>query len=276
MTATQHNDRRVRRRTGLAAALLAITSVVGTTFVGAGLTAAPATAAAAPISVRGQIGAAWQSRVNDMIHLRGVAFDRSSPHESVKVTVFVNGRAHQNLMANRSSAAWNRGSHLHGRHAFAAVIGGPARARRITLVVHRARHAGRGRQTDAIAPRRVTPTGEKIVSVARRYVGSRYVYGADGPHAFDCSGYSKFVYRRADAGALPHNSQSQRHAGRMHRITRAHARAGDLVFYLSGRSAYHVSIYAGHGNQYSATNPRRGVEHDRISSRHVVFGTNWH
>jgi cell wall-associated NlpC family hydrolase len=269
MTAELPNKWQQRRRA--LPALVASAAVLGAGMI---TMAAPATAAAP--HVRGHLGSTWQSRVTKQVHVTGVAYDASAPRKSVTVTVYVNGHAHQNLKANDSSTSWDRQNHLHGRHAFSAVLDGPAKATKVTLVVHHAGRANRGVQTDSARPRQITPTGEKIVSVAKRYVGSDYVYGADGPHAFDCSGYSKFVYKRAKAGNLPHNSQAQRHARHMHQIARSSARPGDLVFYLSGGSAYHVAIYAGHGKQYSATDPRQGVRHQKISSSHVVFGTNWH
>jgi cell wall-associated NlpC family hydrolase len=270
MTATLHNDRRSRRR-ALVPALVASAAVLG-----GGMIAVAAPAAAATAHVRGHLGSTWQSRVTKQVHVSGVAYDASAPHKSVTVTVYVNGHAHQNLKANRASASWDRQNHLHGRHAFSAVLRGPANAKKVTLVVHHTGRASHGVQTDSSRPRHITPTGEKIVAVAKRYVGSDYVYGADGPNSFDCSGYSKFVYKKAKAGNLPHNSQAQRHAKHMHKISRSKARPGDLVFYLSGGSAYHVAIYAGHGKQYSATDPKQGVRHQRISSSNVVFGSNWH
>ena len=62
----------------------------------------------------------------------------------------------------------------------------------------------------------------------------------------------------------------------MRHISRKSAQPGDLVFYLSGGSAYHVAIYAGHGMQYSATDPQQGVTHSKVYSHNVVFGTDWH
>ena len=270
MTEVLPNKRQLRRRV-LLPALVASAAVLGGSMI---VTAAPAAAATKP--VRGHFGSAWQSRVTKQIHIKGMAYDAGAPKKSVTVTVYVNGHAHQNLTANRSSASWDRANQVHGRHAFSAVLDGPAKAREVTLVVHRAGRANRGTQTDSARPRQITPTGEKIVSVAKRYVGANYVYGADGPRSFDCSGYSKFVYQKAKAGNLPHNSQAQRHAKHMHLIARSKARPGDLVFYLSGGSAYHVAIYAGHGQQYSATDPAQGVRHQKISSSNVVFGSNWH
>jgi cell wall-associated NlpC family hydrolase len=154
------------------------------------------------------------------------------------------------------------------------VLHWPRTVRHVRLAVYEDGHRRMNNRVRHLGHR--TPKGEKIVAVAKRYVGSAYAYGADGPHSFDCSGYAMFVYKKARVASLPHNSEAQRHARHMHRIARRHARPGDLVFYMSGGNSYHVAIYAGHGRQYSATDPARGVEHNRISSHHVVFGTDWH
>lgn len=37
---------------------------------------------------------------------------------------------------------------------------------------------------------------EEILNYARRFVGVPYVYGANGPHAFDCSGFVCFIFRK--------------------------------------------------------------------------------
>jgi cell wall-associated NlpC family hydrolase len=120
--------------------------------------------------------------------------------------------------------------------------------------------------------------GTRIVQIAKRYVHhARYVYGGASPRrGFDCSGYVKYVYKKAHVARLPHNAQAQRHARHMHQVSRRHARPGDLVFYLSGHHAYHVAIYAGHGRQYSAATPRDGIRYQKIWSRHVEFRTDWH
>jgi len=120
--------------------------------------------------------------------------------------------------------------------------------------------------------------GARIVAIAKRYVGhARYVEGGATPrHGFDCSGYTMYVYEKAKVRRLPHNAEAQRHLHGMHRIRRAKARPGDLIFYLSGGYAYHVAIYAGHGMQYAAATPRDGIRYQHIWSRQIEFRTSWH
>jgi cell wall-associated NlpC family hydrolase len=118
--------------------------------------------------------------------------------------------------------------------------------------------------------------GARIIAVAKRYVHSRYVEGGASPRGFDCSGYTKYVFRRAHVRRLPHSAEGQRRMHGMRRIPKRSARPGDLVFYMSGRRAYHVAIYAGHGMQYAAATPRDGVRYQHVWSKRVQYRTDWH
>jgi cell wall-associated NlpC family hydrolase len=116
--------------------------------------------------------------------------------------------------------------------------------------------------------------GARIIAEARKFVGNTpYVWGGTTPRGFDCSGYAQYVYKHAGAPRLPRTAEQQRRRDR--RIPRRLARPGDEVFYLSHGSAYHVAIYAGHGMQYSAADPRDGIRYQHIWG-HVRYGTNWH
>jgi cell wall-associated NlpC family hydrolase len=122
------------------------------------------------------------------------------------------------------------------------------------------------------------PPGARIVAIAKRYVGKvRYRNGGETPRqGFDCSGYTKYVYAKAHVATLPHNTETQRHARGMRHISARRARPGDLIFYLSGGSAYHVAIYAGHHMQYAAATPKDGIRYQPIYSSDVVYATDWH
>jgi cell wall-associated NlpC family hydrolase len=98
--------------------------------------------------------------------------------------------------------------------------------------------------------------GEHIVAAARAQRGKPYRFGATGPRAFDCSGLTGYVYRTVHI-ALPRTAQQQYRAARP--VSRAEARPGDLVFWLHGRHAYHVGVYAGGGRVWHA--PKQG---DRV------------
>jgi cell wall-associated NlpC family hydrolase len=119
---------------------------------------------------------------------------------------------------------------------------------------------------------------QRIITIAKAWVGSRYVWGGETPRpGFDCSGYVKWVYSRARVALLPHQSNEMRFAPRMHRIARWQARPGDLIFYMDGSGrAYHVSIFARPGWEYAAVDPAMGVRYKRTYSSNLRFMTDWH
>jgi peptidoglycan DL-endopeptidase CwlO len=89
------------------------------------------------------------------------------------------------------------------------------------------------------APPYLPGRGGKIVDFAYAQLGKPYVWGADGPGSYDCSGLVMAAYRTVGI-SLPHNAASQ--WGVVSHISRSALSPGDLVFY-SGLG--HVAIYIG-------------------------------
>lgn len=85
------------------------------------------------------------------------------------------------------------------------------------------------------------------IAVAQR--GKPYVYGADGPRAFDCSGLTSYAFHHAGFGAMPRTAAAQAHFAR--HISRSNMHRGDLIFFTHGGGVYHVGLYAGssHGHR---------------------------
>ena len=115
---------------------------------------------------------------------------------------------------------------------------------------------------------RLEARGLKASSIARRYVGSAYRYGAAGPRAFDCSGLTQFVYRQLGVN-LPHKARlqySERYGKRI--ATMSALRPGDLVFFknTAGPGITHTAIYVGEGMMVTANTPRQGVRLQSIYS----------
>lgn len=92
------------------------------------------------------------------------------------------------------------------------------------------------------------------VHFALAQVGKRYVYGATGPNAFDCSGLTLTAWGVAGV-SLPHNAAAQMAMGT--RVPESQLQPGDLVFYYRGIS--HVAMYIGNGMVVGAQNPSTGV-----------------
>lgn len=101
----------------------------------------------------------------------------------------------------------------------------------------------------------------KVVDVAKDQVGDRYRSGSSGPDAFDCSGLTRYVYKKATGKDLPHSSRAQ--YGVVKRIKAKDARPGDLVFFFRN-GARHVGVYIGGGKMVHAKGAGRGVKVDPV------------
>jgi cell wall-associated NlpC family hydrolase len=85
------------------------------------------------------------------------------------------------------------------------------------------------------------------VDTAMAQRGKPYVWAADGPNSFDCSGLVMYAYAAAGID-LPHSSRMQASIGRS--VSRDELRPGDLVAFYSPIS--HIGIYIGNGQMVHA------------------------
>ena len=81
----------------------------------------------------------------------------------------------------------------------------------------------------------------KMLTEAAKYRGRPYRMGATGPRAFDCSGFTKYIFNLFGV-TLPRTSKEQYHVGKT--VNRKDLRPGDLVFFgrTGTRSVGHVGI----------------------------------
>lgn len=80
-----------------------------------------------------------------------------------------------------------------------------------------------------------------VAILALSHLGKPYVWGAEGPNSFDCSGLVCYVYAQVGL-RLPRVTFSQVHCGRA--VSPSDLAPGDLVFF---RQDAHVGIYLGGG-----------------------------
>jgi peptidoglycan DL-endopeptidase CwlO len=90
------------------------------------------------------------------------------------------------------------------------------------------------------------------VRTACAQIGKPYVWGADGPGSFDCSGLTQYAWNAAGV-SLTHFTGAQWREGTA--VSRSDLRPGDLVFFYS--DLHHVGIYVGNGLMVHAS--RSGV-----------------
>lgn len=104
---------------------------------------------------------------------------------------------------------------------------------------------------------------QQVYTVAKSKLGSPYIYGATGSNAFDCSGFTSYVYKNSLGVRLPRTAQAQYNAST--KVSRNNLQKGDLVF-IGGSTAsiYHVGMYIGHGKMIDAQN--RGVIKESIKA----------
>ncbi len=131
-----------------------------------------------------------------------------------------------------------------------------------------------------LTARRVTiPVAQKPAAVSRAVLvlrkaaslrGRPYHYGAVGPRSFDCSGYTRYVFRTAVGRSLPHSSAAQYRLS--YKIAKSAVRPGDLVFFVSHGHVYHVGIYAGHGLIWHSPHSGDHVRLAAISTSSWVAG----
>ncbi|MGW1586792.1 NlpC/P60 family protein [Streptomyces sp. NPDC002386] len=96
--------------------------------------------------------------------------------------------------------------------------------------------------------------GREAVEFATAQLGKPYVWGAEGPDSFDCSGLTSQAW--ADAGRpIPRTSQEQ--WKQLEHVDIKDMRPGDLIIYFDDAS--HVAMYAGDGRIIHAPRPGRTV-----------------
>ncbi|MER6709688.1 MULTISPECIES: NlpC/P60 family protein [unclassified Streptomyces] len=123
----------------------------------------------------------------------------------------------------------------------------------------RASRSGRTGMPDLGSATAASGRGAAAVAAARSALGKPYVWGANGPTGFDCSGLMQWSYAQAGV-SLPRTSQAQRFAGRQ--VPLSEARPGDLVVYRSDAS--HVGMYMGNGQVIHAPYPGAPVRYDPV------------
>ena len=123
----------------------------------------------------------------------------------------------------------------------------------------RASRSGRSDMSGPLGAGAASGRAAAALAAARSALGRPYIWGANGPSGFDCSGLVQWSYGQAGV-SLPRTSQAQAHAGR--RVPLSQARPGDIVTYRSDAS--HVGMYVGNGQVIHAPYPGAPVRYDPV------------
>lgn len=107
--------------------------------------------------------------------------------------------------------------------------------------------------------------GRKALKYAIDQIGKPYVWGAEGPDSFDCSGLTSQAWLRADR-PVPRTSQEQWR--QLPRVPLDSLRPGDLVIYF--KDATHVGLYLGGGKVVQAPRPKAVVKVSPIAANPLL------
>ncbi len=106
----------------------------------------------------------------------------------------------------------------------------------------------------------------RIISIAKSKLGSRYVYGAKGPNTFDCSGFVYWVLNQAGIKQSYMTSYSWQNTSRYQSISSMKdIRKGDIISYRG-----HVGIALGNGQMIDASSSQGKVRITSINSSYWI------
>ncbi|MFF8697375.1 NlpC/P60 family protein [Streptomyces sp. NPDC015144] len=112
---------------------------------------------------------------------------------------------------------------------------------------------------------RPSAAGRRAVAYAIEQIGKPYVWGAQGPNSFDCSGLTSRAWAKAGR-PIPRTSQEQWR--QLRKVPVNALRPGDLVIYFP--KATHVALYIGKGLVVQAPRPGSRVKVSPMGSNPLL------
>lgn len=111
-----------------------------------------------------------------------------------------------------------------------------------------------------------------VVSFAKQYLGTRYVYGGSSPSGFDCSGFTSYVYKQFGY-SLNRTCSGQLDNGTP--VSMSELQPGDIVIFKKGNAntrATHVGLYIGNNQFIHASTAKVGVIISKLSDAYYTTG----
>lgn len=113
---------------------------------------------------------------------------------------------------------------------------------------------------------------DAIIRTAKKYTGTRYIFGGTTPKGFDCSGFVQYVFKQ-NGFAIPRTADEQYKLGKRVK-KRTDLEPGDLVFFSTyEKGASHCGIYLGK-NQFIHVSSSKGVRVDSLDDSY--WKPRWH
>lgn len=106
---------------------------------------------------------------------------------------------------------------------------------------------------------------ESVISIARQQLGKPYLWGGNGPHSFDCSGFVSYAFRSANYPGYPTTGRpttysvwNGEHSSYFTKISKSELKRGDIIMYDTyyvQTKPNHVGIYLGNDQVIHAGSP---------------------
>lgn len=113
--------------------------------------------------------------------------------------------------------------------------------------------------------------GNLIVQEAKKHIGKPYIWGAQGPNSFDCSGFIYYVYKKAINLNWSRLTAYGQYNYKDAKVVKGDWKAGDLVYftntYQTGRNPNisHIAIATGNGDEIIHAGSSTGVQQISMS-----------
>jgi cell wall-associated NlpC family hydrolase len=102
---------------------------------------------------------------------------------------------------------------------------------------------------------------DKVIEFAKTLLGKPYVWGAEGPNSFDCSGFTQYVFKKSVGVSIPRVSRDQAKFGQY--VNKSDIKKGDLISFdtdgVNNGQVSHIGIYMGNGQFIHASSSQKKV-----------------
>ena len=117
-------------------------------------------------------------------------------------------------------------------------------------------------QTAAVSASRQAKI-QAVIAIAEQQVGKPYVWGGKGPNSFDCSGLMYYAFLNGAGVNIGGWTVPQESSGTQ--VSLSALQPGDLLFWSSHGSTYHVALYIGGGTMIQAPQPGENVKYTALA-----------
>lgn len=135
--------------------------------------------------------------------------------------------------------------------------------------------------TSSVATPQTGPTAkvQNFIDIACAQQGKPYVFGAEGPNAFDCSGLVAYALQKAGVKAGRTTARGYQAMFKNSAVSRDKLQPGDLIFYhykndrgIPSGQASHIEIYLGNGMAMGTDSPKEGARIEPVDWKAFIGG----